>query len=81
MAAMLNTTLWIDNGTFPPFANIYPSFSFVRIIYNLTKACSEENCYDTMSKVDSETLSCLANLYFFGLLYMLLGTYFNEIIK
>lgn len=60
---------------------MYPAFSFARVIYNLTYVCAEQNCYTSFSDVDKETMTAMASLYIYGLVYMLLGTYFNEIIK
>ena len=77
----LCTVLWAEEGDYPFYMKLYPAFSFGRIIYNMTKACSETQCYTNFSLVDNETWSCIIYLWGMGIFYLLAGTYFNEIVK
>ena len=62
-------------------ANIYPVFPFSRCIYNMSTSCSAGECYKSLSDVDSETWNCIIALYASSIIFGLIGTYLNEIVK
>lgn len=62
------------------FFTIYPTFAFDRLFYLMLTRCTDDNCYTSLSNLDSEAKNCVIVLYVAFFIFQITGMYLYEII-
>lgn len=80
ISSTLSVGVYQTPAHFPGWLQALPPCAFNRLFYLMLSNCSDADCYNSMSEIDSEMQNCIASLYVGGLVLLVLGAYLLEVL-